>query len=360
MRLFFKRIFSKKVFKFLFCILCTLFLLLSPNFIFNKNNFINNFNKFLKISQKEQVVLNVWHIETFEGGVKSRKKFLEEAGIKFNKNNPNLFISVTSLTEEQLFLNLKNGLTADAFSFSIGSGYLLSSQLEELEENKNINKNLQRYGKIENKIFAYPYMLSCYIAISKDSSSLLLKEKLNLKNKNTLGFGFATEDYINPAKVLVNNNVTGLDESKFYNCQTSYNAYSNFVGGKFKTLIGTMRDYYRCKNREELGKLSNCCYEYLSGYTDLIQYIGINKNCNNKTKEVAKSYLNYLLSSNSQTNLKNYGLFSSTQNCIYSNVFLHNIEQNLANNINSINVFSSYDKINNNKKESLKIIFSNN
>ena len=144
MRLFFKKFFSKKTLKVLFCFVCVLFLVLTPSFVFNKENYSRDINRYFKNGKaSEQIVLSLWHIESFEGGKKNRKSFLEEIGIKFNKKNSNIYLSVLTLTEEQLFLNLQNGLMPDLFSFSIGSGRIISSYLEELDKNNVIRKELQ-------------------------------------------------------------------------------------------------------------------------------------------------------------------------------------------------------------------------
>ena len=359
MRLFFKKLFNKNTLKIIVCVCCVMFLVFTPNFIFNKQNYSRNINKYLSNNKGEQVVLNVWHVETFEGGIKSRRKFLEEIGMKYNKNNPNIFVSVVSLTEEQLYLNLENNSNFDLISFGVGSGNEIGSILQPLKNNNKIINSLIDYSTINKQILAYPYMLSGYVAVSKNcDETLKLEEKLNSKtSKNVLGFGFATESYINPSQVLVENDIKQLSNNNFCNCTTSYDAYQKFISNKFQTLVGTLRDYYRCKNREELGKLQGCSYEFLGGYTDLIQYIGMSKFMENNKKEVAEDFINYLLDENSQKALKNYGLFSSTCCNIYNDSFLHNAEKRFFSGIKSVNVFSSKEEIENKNKQSFEKLF---
>ena len=361
MRLFFKKIFNKSTLKLLFCCLIILFLICSPTYIFNKNNYTMNINKYLTTKNKKQAVLTIWHIESFEGGTKSRKSYLEEIGIKFNKINPNIYFSIMSLTEEQLFLNLQNNKICDIFSFSVGSGCLLTSYLLGLQNNKSINNNLQNYAKVNNEILAYPYMLSSYVAISKNTDeSKPLVEKFSLtSNKNVYGFGFDVGGNINVAQCLLNNGINNLNKMQFYSCNSSYDAYTNFINSKFTTLVGTMRDYYRCKNREELGKINSCAYFSLGNYTDLIQYIGINKNLDEGKISIAGAFLNYLLSYSSQSILKKYGLFPSTNITIYEEPFLKEVENKLNKNIKSVNVFSLVSEIEQSKKLSLEELLQN-
>lgn len=359
MRLFFKKFFNLNTLKILLCVLCILFLILTPNHIFNKQIYSKDINKYLSKLTSEQVVIDLWHIESFEGGKKSRKKYLEEIGIKFNKINPNIFVSVWPLTEEQLFLNLQNGLLPDAFSFSVGSGSLLTSYLKTLPTNINVRENLQEYSKINKQILAYPYMLSCYVAISKNSTQNNLKAILNSKvEKNKFGYTFCTQTNINVAQVLLESNIQNINRNLFLNSSSTYQSYTNFVLGKANTLIGTMRDYYRCKNREELGKIHSCYYEPLTVYSDLIQYIGINKNISETKSTACQNFLNYLLNSNSQNLIKDYGLFSTTNLKIYQNTELTQTEQKLFNSLKSINVFTGIEEINNKKEESFNKLFS--
>ena len=359
MRLFFKKIFSKTTLNFLFCICCILYLCFFPNFIFNAENYSRNINKYLLKNNGEKVVIDIWHIESFEGGKKSRKRYLEEIGIKFNKINPNIYVSVINLSEEQLYLNIQNGILPDVFSFSIGSGSLLTSYLKDLPKNKNIRDNLQNYGMVNNEILAYPYMLSCYVAISKNLNEAGLTNKLNAKvEKNKFGYGFSTKTNINPAKVLIENNISNLDKNKFFDDVSTYSSYSNFICGKFNTLVGTMRDYYRCKNREDLGKISNCYYELLENFSDLIQYIGINKNIKESKINCCKQFLNFLLEDYSQNKIKDYGLFCTTNLKIYENTEFELIEDKIFNNLKSINAFTKISDIESQKQDSLNILFS--
>ena len=359
MRLFFKKIFSKSTLKMLFCLSCILFLCLTPNFVFNLETYTRNINKFLYKPSGEKIVLNVWHIESFEGGKKNRKKYLEEIGIKFNKINPNLFVSILSITEEQLALNLQSGLSADVYSFSIGSGDLLKNNLKNLPQNKVIREDLQEFGKIGEEILAYPYMLSCYVAISRnDIDNQTLVQKLNVKNKKEkYSFGFSLNNNLNIPKALIEKGVLNLNKDVFLDSNSTYEAYVNFVNGNFNSLIGTMRDYYRCKNREDLGKLFSCSYEFLSEYTDLIQFASVDKNLSEEKSDVAQSFLNFLLSDYSQNKIKDCGLFTTTNLKIYENTEFFSIEQKLTKSVKSINVFSSLSEIEKNKKESFSKLF---
>lgn len=57
---------------------------------------------------------------------------------------------------------------------------------------------------------------------------------------------------------------------------TQYEAYEKFLTGNNHTvLLGTQRDIYRLTNRIEQGRLGECVFEPLGGFTDLVQYIAV-------------------------------------------------------------------------------------
>lgn len=330
-----------------------LFLVLTPTFIFDKSKFMVDVSSLLSKNNSQKQVLTLWHIETFEGGSGNRAKYLEKVAQNFNKNQKNCFINVKTLTENQLFLNLEQKQYADIYSFGVGSGYLLSSFLQNLDKVNEVREDIQQYATINNRIYAYPYMFGGYVAISRQ-----VDEQQNSSNKKIKELVFGNSSFINPAEAL---NLNGYDKIENSLCNynlSSYEAYCDFVEHKSKTLIGTSRDYARIKNRELLGTISSCNYKYLGGYTDLIQYIGLNRNLNKTKNDLAKKFCNYLVSSNSQQMLRDIGLFSVLNTKIYDKADYSNFENIYINSqIKSINVFENISQIQSFKKSSLEKYF---
>ena len=360
----FSLLFNKKVLKGLICFLSIIFLIFAPNFIFNKKNYELNLNKYLNLEDKEKIVLNLWHIETFEGGTNSRVKFIEKQAINFNKQNNNCFISVTKMDEQQLILNLKQNIIPDMFSFGVGVGYLISGYLTQLENNSNVRTDLIEYSKINNEVYAYPYILSGYCLISHQNLLPNSKEKFDktfsckkINKKEIKGLSITSSSFINSSEVLLKQGLKDINKSNILEFSSTYNAYTNFISKKSISLLGTARDVARCKNRELNGSLSSCNYTFLSGYTDLIQYIGANKNLTKIKTNYAKSFSKFLTMSFSQNNLANYGLFSTTNKSIYSNGYMKDFESSLQKQLSSVNVFSSYQQIENNNKNSFNSLF---
>ena len=53
------------------------------------------------------IVLDMWHIESFEGGNSARKTFLNKLFNKFNKQNTGVFISLNVMDVEQYNINIQ-------------------------------------------------------------------------------------------------------------------------------------------------------------------------------------------------------------------------------------------------------------
>ena len=348
-----KRICFSKILFIAFILLTALFLIFSPQFIFNKNNFLTNLSLILTDNDQPKSVLTLWHVETFEGGSANRAKYLEKIAFNFNKQNKKRFIVIKTINENQLYLNISQNNFADIYSFGVGSGYLLSSVLADLDINNNIRKDILSFCYMQEDLLAYPYLLSSYVLISKN-------DNFNVnKNKNFYELVVGLKGFINPARALF------FDDYKFLKekCNldiTSYEAYCEFVEGRGNNLIGTMRDYARVKNRERLGSISNCKYKLLSGYTDLIQCIGINKTLSTEKLKMAKDFCNFITQQQSQNLIRDYGLFSVGYNKIYDKDEMSNFEnQLLKSTLNVANVFDSVELIEKNKETYLKKYFSN-
>lgn len=358
----FNKIVNKKTLKLLFCVSCVLFLIFAPAFIFNPANYRVNLNDYLNLTQKDKIVLNMWHIETFEGGTNSRKTFIENQAKKYNKQNNNCFVSVKTLTEEQLFLNLQNGNTGDIYSFGIGAGYLIQDKLFELPKNNNVRKDLQEYSKIDNNIYAYPFILSGYALITNttfnSSDNLLdLLQSKQINKKTIYGVGFANDSLINPSQVLIENGISNIKKDNYFTCSTTYNAYTNFLSKKFISLLGTARDVARLKNREQNGSISPCTYNFLGGYSDLIQYVGVSKNLTKEQTQVATDFSKFLTNETCQSSLKNYGLFSVTSQKIYPQDYMSDFEDELKNELKSVNIFSNLKDISLDIQKSFNTLF---
>ena len=103
--------------KIIACILFLCFMAWVPLCAFDKISMGQN-----KMEKGYKGVLNLWHIETFEGGSGSRANFLKRRAIEFESQNKGVFVSVQTYTPEQVLQKLNDGARFDIISFSYGVG----------------------------------------------------------------------------------------------------------------------------------------------------------------------------------------------------------------------------------------------
>ncbi len=325
-----------------FCMGFVCFLIFMPLVVFNESNYKLNINKIYESSDSPKCVLNLFHIETFEGGSFSRGKYLERQASKFNKQFKNCYIVVKTLSLHELEMNLADNNKADIYSFSCGAGAYIAGLLKELDKNNNTRDDLKDYGKIGGKLLAYPYILSGYVLFSYDNlagederlDDLVKTKKVGKKEYVGLSLSSGTQGL----EVLKVNNISLLDADATV-FPSSYEAYQNFLKKKSVSLLGTNRDFARLKNREENGGISAIRYNYLGGFSDLVQYVGVTKSGNDYKEYYSDLFAKFLTTDNCQNDLANYGLFSTNGKNIYSSGDYLDFENELIKSLKSRNVF---------------------
>lgn len=340
---------SSNFWRIVFVLFGIILLVISPIYLFRENNFKLNLNQFLNLENNTKVVLDLCHVETFEGGSASREGYLRRQAQNFNKQNSNFFISITTMSLDEFELNIGHGYEADIYSFGIGAGDKLKGKLQPLRKINNIRDDLQKNAMIDGKIYAYPYILSGYAVISyeslttNDQNLTARLQSLASGKKIVNGTVFGMKN-TTPAQALVENGITlSMQDLTIEN--SSYLAYTTFLNKNTKSLLGTARDVARLKNREQMGSISPCVYSYLSGYSDLIQYLGISKLLSGAKSEVATAFAKLLLKEEAQKELSTIGLFSVTSNKIYNEDFMSEFENCLQKPLKSVDAFASKKEI---------------
>ena len=82
-----------------------------------------------KIAEKSQVgkseeykgIITLWHVDSFEGGIGSRKQFLLKTARTFEKQNKGVLIMVISHTPESVKESMDKGVYPDLISFGNGT-----------------------------------------------------------------------------------------------------------------------------------------------------------------------------------------------------------------------------------------------
>ena len=114
----------------IFLVVCIIFVSVAPIYILPK--VYKNYS-FDMLNREDGVFLELWEVDTFEGGTNSRSKFLEKVAIAFEKKNSGVFVVVRNLTLDQLKLMLSQEKLPDMLSFGIGAGELVRAFCNTIE-----------------------------------------------------------------------------------------------------------------------------------------------------------------------------------------------------------------------------------
>ncbi|MBQ8430427.1 MAG: hypothetical protein IJX26_00560 [Clostridia bacterium] len=283
----------------------------------NRNNGIIN-----------ECILELWHIETFEGGSVSRETFLERCALQFEKKNKGTYVVIIKMSVEQFYLNIKNNKKPNMLSFGVGVGDDFANSLITLNWQGNIRTDLLAGGKHNGSQLAVPYILGGYALIGNEISN----NKVNGKT------GVGLTDGINPLLALKSNNIS----SDFFNnvALDTYSAYDKYVKGGFENLLGTQRDVFRISNKKQQGLLSNVRINFLGGFTDLIQYVSV-FNHSKAENDLSQEFVDLLTSQTTQNKLKDIGMFSVLKNTkLYDDETYSQMENTLNGTLKTTNVFT--------------------
>ena len=287
-----------------------------------------------------QGIVELWNVETFEGGVGSRESWFVNKSAKFEQVHTGLFVHVTTLSVEQLNDKLQNGENFDLITFSRGVGVLVKNKLAPITENMGFVKdNFLVSGQVGGTQYAMPVYSGAYCLFARTEhltadqlvSSALTKTYTRKIGKNTVELqplvtGFTP--YNSPLTALALSG--GKGAAKVSEGVTQYQAYEQFVGNRTAvTLLGTQRDMYRLSQRESNAKIEPLSFAPLTGYTDLVQYVGISATAGDKA-DACVAYVKYLMSEECQSTLVNLSLFSALQTNFYTLDRYAQCEQSLA------------------------------
>ncbi|MDE7454499.1 MAG: ABC transporter substrate-binding protein [Clostridia bacterium] len=285
-------------------------------------------------------IIELWNVETFEGGSGSRQSWLTNKSAKFEQVNSGLFVHITTMTQAELTQKINDGQNFDIVCFSRGTGDIVKEMLTPLTVAcRDVCDNYLLSAQMDGKQYAVPLYAGGYCLFARTSqlaeADLLAKSLTQTYTrkvgKNTFDLqplicGFTASN--SPLTALAMNGgqgkVTNIDEDV-----TQYSAYEKFVDNKTAvTLLGTQRDMYRLSQREQNGKIDELGFYPLTAYTDLVQYLGVSVNSGEKTA-ACMQYIDYLLSAEVQQTLVNVSVFSVLDVSIYTDKRYSAMEQGL-------------------------------
>jgi len=320
----------------LFLITAIIFMIISPMVILPKVYGVSNiWNKDLPA---ETTFVELWEVDTFEGGSASRARYLEKTAYKFQELNSNVYIFVRTITAEQMKIMLGEGKKPDMISFGVGVGELIQAYCKDIDVRTPVRGEVLASAVVDNKLKAMPWCMGGYILASMDVDLDNLPNQPTEGYRAVIGYG---EDNNVTTNALKDIQCDSIVEEKL----TAYDAYKNFLTGKnYQVLLGTQRDYHRLKNKVSLGVIPNCNYKYLTNYTDLVQYIAITSD-NEGVINCGKNFVKYLTSVTVQKTLTQIGMFGVTSVKIYSDENME-FENAVLNTKNILNVFTSDAELN--------------
>lgn len=250
-------------------------------------------------SEEYQTILELWNIDTFEGGTGSRKDFLLKTGIKYEKKHKGVIISVINYTPFGAEQALKTKVP-DIVSCGAGMDFFIPylNSVSFSSAYKTVN-----YGK---KSYGIAWCYGVYVLIGSGNKTL------------AVGQG----EYNNPLKHY---DIKGYESVKTY---SPYSAYSEFLKGKCD-LLGTQRDLYRLSNKGVEFE-----YKVLDEYSDLAQNMLVTTQ-NKKNFTYCESFLSYMLTEEVQSRLSEIGLLPVKKTEIYKNGVLEQAEKTQIKNFES-------------------------
>lgn len=225
-------------------------------------------------------ILRLWNIDTFEGGKGSRTEFLKSAATEYEKTSGGIYVSVSSVTLSGYSCALENGNLPDMVSFGVGADF--SSCAVKLLANGFVG------GRIGDAQYAYPWCRGGYAIYCLDDDFSSVSPDNTVISCGGSNFPLAAAALFG----LVGN----------YSVEDSTAAYVNFLGGKYKYLFGTQRDYNRFLSR---GK--EVFYKVAGGYNDVYQYISV-LNSDADIYGACADFINCLLSDKLQKKLSTIGM----------------------------------------------------
>ena len=223
-----------------------------------------------------RTVVRVWNIDTFEGGKGSRTAFLKSVARELQGE---AYYLVTSYTLEGALSAFAEGEAPDVLSFGVG--------LSEFAERLLPLPYSFAGGELGGKTLAYPWCMGGYYLFSLTDFEGEGRTALSVGGENL------------PAVAARLEGITGEETE-------SVAAYTGFLSGKYRYLLGTQRDVCRFQARGVSVQARP-----LTKYCDLYQSIGI---LSSEKRDGSLAFVEALLSPEVQGRLSQIGMFPLENN----------------------------------------------
>lgn len=280
-------------------------------------------------SEEYKGILTMWQIDTFEGGIGSRKQFLMSKARGFERENQGVLLMVIDHTPESARESMDNGIFPDIISFGCGV------EVKEVLKLNGVAETLG--GKIGGETYATPWCRGGYTIIGNPKLTDRIGDQLE---KVLVSQG----EYTQPLTALY---FSGISVEELV-IKSPMDAYVEFVNGKTKYFLGTQRDINRLERRgvEVISRP-------LTAFNDLYQYACITST--DKLKRFySEKFIKYLLSEKVQSTLNEIGMMSAFGQVKYDNE--HVIAMQKIKNFKTISAFIDRAKLVDMQKLALKAL----
>lgn len=233
-------------------------------------------------NDREKTIVEIWHVDSFEGGKGSRSAFLRRTAERYEKRFDSVYFYVSVLTPIGVEESLKSGVVPDMVSFSCGVDGVLSYA-------KGLPYSFPG-GMVGEKCYAVPWCAGKYFLFCKEDDFSAVREETVL----------LSEGGNNLPQVAA-----ALWGGMRYRTADSVSAYTDFLAGRYRYMLGTQRDVCRFAVRgEPVFSVSDFAY------ADLYQYISLTGEENG---EVCLDFLSFLLSEEVQTRLDEIEMYPAAK-----------------------------------------------
>lgn len=189
-------------------------------------------------------VVRVWNVDTFEGGKGSRTSYLKDAARRTEKKREGAYFLVSSYTLEGAREALFAGNFPDALSFGVGLFDFLERSLPVFPHFSG--------GEAGGKTYAYPWCRGTYALFSL---------KGGFEEEGNVAISCGGQNLAEVAAALEHLKGEALPSNL---------AYTKFLNGEFRYLLGTQRDLCRFQARGV-----EVSMKVLNAFCDLYQYFSV-------------------------------------------------------------------------------------
>ncbi len=247
-------------------------------------------------------IITMWQVDSFEGGSGSRRQFLLDSAIGFEKENDGVLVMINTYTAQGVSEKLQKGEYPDLISYGCGTDINGSNQL-------TVDK-VSFGGKVGKNAYATAWCKGGYVLICKG-------DKIGDIPDNLTTLSVSQAEYTLPLVALL---LEGVKAEKIYT-KKPLEAYIDFVNGKSEYLLGTQRDLVRLSNRG-----INIVVRPLIEYNDLYQYVSVTAKDKDKIY-YANKFIEYLLSENVQQKLTKISMLSDFYKIDYQDAYFERLQE---------------------------------